>query len=82
MLSINAIFAGIDISSGRKPITYVALDHDLKVTFLERWDISQAINHLEQFERAILAVNILTGRKSTSAQRSQKIFEDLKKKIL
>jgi len=82
MSSIDTIFAGIDISSGRKPITYVALDHDLKVTFLERWDISQAINHLEQFERVILAVNILTGRKSTSAHRGQKISTDLKKKIV
>lgn len=81
MSSINTIFAGIDISSGRRPITYVALDNDLKVTFLERWDISQVINHLEQFERAILAVNIMSGRKSTSANRGQKISEDLKKKI-
>ena len=82
MSSINAIFAGIDISSGRKPLTFVALDDELKVTLLERSDISQVLNHLEQFERIILAVNILSGRKSTPVNRGQTISTDLKKKII
>lgn len=81
MSSINTIFAGIDISSGRKPLTFVVLDDDLKVMLLERWDVSQVINHLEQFERVILAVNILSGRKST-ANRGQKISTDLKQRIV
>jgi len=81
MSSKEIVFAGIDISSGRKPLTFVVLDDDLKVMLLERWDISQVINHLEQFERVILAVNILSGRKST-ANRGQKISTDLKKKIV
>ncbi len=81
MSSINTIFAGIDISSGRKPLTFVVLDDDLKVMLLERWDVSQVINHLEQFERVILAVNILSGRKSTG-NRGQKISTDLKQRIV
>ena len=81
MSSINTIFAGIDISSGRKPLTYVALDDDLKVILLERCNISQAITHLGHHKEAILAVNILLGRKST-AKRGQKISTDLKQEIV
>jgi len=81
MSSINTIFAGIDISSGRRPLTFTALDNELKVTLLERWDLSQVINHLEQFEQVILAVNILSGRKPVST-RGQSISTDLKKKII
>ena len=75
------IFAGIDISSGRKPLTFAVLDNELKVTLLERWDISQVISHLEQFENTVFAVNILSGRKSTST-RGQKTSIDLKKQII
>ena len=81
MSTKEMIFAGIDISSGRKPLTFVALDDELKVMLLERWDISQVINHLEQFEQVILAVNILSGRKPVST-RGQSISTDLKKKII
>ena len=81
MSSINTIFAGIDISSGRKPLTFVALDDELKVTLLEHGDISQVLNHLEQFEQVILAVNILSGRKPAST-RGQSISTDLRKQII
>ena len=81
MSSINTIFAGIDISSGHRPLTYVALDYDLKVTLLERCNISQVITHLGQHKEAILAVNILTGKKPTSGNRGQKVSDDLKKEI-
>ena len=75
------IFAGIDILSGHKPLTFAVLDDELKVTLLERWDISQVISHLEQSENVVFAVNILSGRKSTST-RGQKISIDLKKQII
>jgi hypothetical protein len=75
------VFPGIDISSGRKPLTFVVLDGEMKVMLQARWDISQVINHLEQFEQVVLAVNLLEGKK-TSSIRSQKISDDLKKKII
>lgn len=81
MSSKEMIFAGIDISSGRKPLTFVALDDDLKVTLIERWDTSQVITHLAQFEQVLLAVNILSGRK-TASTRGQKISADFKKQIV
>lgn len=81
MSSKEMIFAGIDISSGRKPLTFVALDDDLKVTLIERWDTSQVITHLAQFEQVILAVNILSGRRPVST-RGQSTSTDLKKEII
>ena len=81
MLTKEMIFAGIDISAGRKPLNFVALNGEMKVMQQARWDIPQVITHLEQFDHVILAVNLLVGRKSPSL-RSQKISDDLKSKII
>lgn len=80
MSTMDLIFAGIDISSGRKPLTYVVLDHDLKIILLERCDISFVIDHLAQRKKAILGVNLLFGRRSS--QNVQKVFGDIQKKII
>ena len=82
MSTIDFIFAGIDISSGRKPITYGVLDHDLKVVILERCDIAYVITHLEQHKKAMLGVNLLSKGRSVSSQSRQKICGDLRKKII
>ena len=79
---MDIIFAGIDISSGRKPITFAVLDHALKIVLLERCDTSYVIDHLDQHKKAILGVNILSGRKATSSLSAQKAYDDLKKKII
>ena len=81
MLTREMIFAGIDITSGRKPLTFVALNGEMKVMLQARLDTSQVINHLEQFEHVILAVNLLGGRKSSSTL-NQKNSDDLKRKII
>lgn len=81
MSTSDIIFTGIDISSGRKPITYAALDHDLHVILLERCDISQVITHLEQCRQVMLGVNMLLGGKSVSGKRAQRVYAILKKKI-
>jgi hypothetical protein len=82
MLTPEFIFTGIDISSGRKPITYSVLDRDLKVLLLEKCDVSYVIDHLRQYEKVILGVNILSDRRSTSSSRGQQISTDLKQKII
>lgn len=82
MSTIDFVFAGIDISSGRKPITYVVLDHDLKVVLLERCDISYVMAHLEQHKRAMLGVNLLSKGRSSSSSSGQMICNDIKKKII
>ena len=81
MLTKEMIFAGLDISSGRKPLTFVTLDDELKVLLLERWNVSQVISHLEQFEQVTLAVNILSGRKPASTG-GQTISAELKQGII
>jgi hypothetical protein len=75
------IFAGIDISSGRRPISYSVLDHNLNVIVLEKCDISQTIASLGQYKQVMLGVNMLPGATSNSLQRGQRIYTDLKKKI-
>ena len=82
MSTIDFIFAGIDISSGRKPITYGVLDHDLKVVLLERCDIGYVLAHLEQHKKALVGVNLLSRGKSVSSHSRQKIYDNIRKKII
>lgn len=73
---------GIEISSGNKPITYAALDHDLKVNLLERYSLSHALSHLEQHVNMMLAVNVSFLNRPASASGAHKVFADLEKKIV
>lgn len=82
MSTMDLIFAGIDISSGRKPLTYAALDKDLKIILLERCDISYVIDHLDQHKKVMLGVNLLLGKKPQPSQSAQKLFSDIQKKII
>src|SRR5688572_28544702 len=76
------IFAGIDISSGRKPLTFAVLDHDLKVVLLERCDIAYVIAHLDQHKKAMLGVNRLSARGTASSERGQKIYDGIREEII
>lgn len=82
MSTVDFVFAGIEVSSGRKPIIYAVLDHDLSVVLLERCDMSYVMAHLEQHKKAILGVNLPSRGRAASSQRGQKICEDIKKKII
>jgi hypothetical protein len=73
MPSNHIIFAGVDISSGRKPVTFARLDGDLNVMSLERWTNAEAISWLKEYEEISLALNV-TSR--------EEIHKDYKKKIL
>jgi len=78
----DLIFAGIDVSSGRKPLAYAVIDHDLKVVLLERCDSSYILDHLAQHKKVMLGVNLLSGRRTGSSQGVQKIHNDIKQKII
>src|SRR5688500_15627846 len=82
MLIPDFIFSGIDISSGRKPLTYAVLDHDLKVVLLERCDISYVIAHLHQHKKVILGVNRLSARGAVPSERGQKIYDGIRQEII
>ncbi len=58
MPSNSTIFAGVEISSGRKPVTFAALDDDLRVTQLAKWDISEALSQVGEHENILLAINL------------------------
>jgi hypothetical protein len=61
MTSDHIIFAGVDLSSGSKPVTCALLDEDLNVLALHKWTLSQAISCLLEFENVSLAVNPSTS---------------------
>lgn len=67
------LFAGVSISSGRKPITFAALDDRLEVVSLQQWKISEVLTCLQEYESVQLAVNI------PSSRSGQDIYHELQK---
>ena len=70
------IFAGVEFTSGRKPITFAGLGEDLNINILEKWDISQAFSYLTDGENSILTVSL------PSAKQGQQIHAELKRKLI
>ncbi len=68
------IFAGVEISSGRKPVTFAGLDNELNVQILEKWDLSEALTCLRDYESIWLAVNMPPIERD--------VDKDFKKKIM
>lgn len=58
MPSDDVIFAGVEFSSGRKPITFAALDEDLRIKFLARWSIPEVISCLGEQGKILLAMGV------------------------
>jgi len=74
-MPLNSIlFAGADISSGRKPITFAALDEDLKITIREKWDLPAALSCLQEHENVHLALTL-------PSRPGQRVYADLKNQI-
>ncbi len=69
------IFAGIDFSSGRQPVTFAALDDTLNIVLLEKYEVAHVIAHLKQYSKLTLAVNI------PSTKSQQGLYSNFKKKI-
>lgn len=61
MSSDHIIFAGVDISSGRKPATVAALDENMNVLALQKWTLSECIDSLKEYENILLAINSSTA---------------------
>jgi hypothetical protein len=76
MPSDSIIFAGVDISSGRRPLTFAALDEGLNIKLLEKWDWSEALACLSGYENAGFAINIPSGL------RRQELVADFKDELL
>ena len=75
MRSNSLLFAGVDISSGRKPVTFAALDEDSNITILERWDIPAALAFLQENKNISLVIN------KPSSKIAQRTYVDFKNQI-
>ena len=76
MPSDAIMYAGVDLSSGRKPVTFAGLDDDLRIKALEKWDISEALSYLQDYENSILMVNM------PSTRRGRDQYAELRKKAV
>src|ERR1044071_3903758 len=52
----QAVFAGAEISKGRKPVTFAALDRELNIIALETWSMPRFLSCLRDYEKILLAV--------------------------
>jgi hypothetical protein len=75
MASDAVLFAGVRISSGRKPITFAALDERLDIITLARWDIPGAVACLMEYESVQLAIH------SSSTKAGRELFQIFQEKI-
>jgi len=75
MQSNSLLFAGADISSGRTPVTFAALDEDLKIKVLEKWDVPATLSCLREYENICLAINV------PSSKIGQSTYVDFKNQI-
>jgi hypothetical protein len=75
MQSNTFLFAGADISSGRNPVTFAALDEDSNITILEKWNISAALSCLQEYKNISLVIN------KPSSKIAQKAYVDFKNQI-
>jgi hypothetical protein len=57
MPSDFTLFAGMEFSSGRKPVTLAVLDADLKIVCLETGEVGAALSRLAEYENAWLAAS-------------------------
>ena len=75
MTSDAFMFAGVELSSGRKPVTLARLDEDLRIQVLGKWDSSETLSCLQEYENTLLAINV------PSAKRGQDAYQELIKKL-
>jgi len=76
MPSDQIVFAGVELSSGRKPVTFAALDEELNVKSLEKWDTSEVLPGLQEYGNIWLAISV------PSLKREQEIYANFKKRIV
>lgn len=58
----HIIFGGVDISSGRKPVTFAALDEHVNVLALQNLTLAESIDCLKAYENILLAINPVTEK--------------------
>jgi hypothetical protein len=66
------VFAGVDLSIGRKPVTFAALDRELNILEIQKSSVSEAILCLEKYEKILLGITT-SARKPASSNFKQEI---------
>lgn len=62
MASDQPLFAGIDISTGRKPFTVAVLGDGLDILAMETEGIAEVLSLLKEYEQLSLAIHLPTSR--------------------
>jgi hypothetical protein len=75
MPSDHIIFAGVELSSGRKPVIFAALDSDLNVLPMGSWGMAEALSCLKEYQNIWLCINL------HSLQHEQELYTEFKKGI-
>jgi hypothetical protein len=75
MPSDHITFAGVELSSGRKPVIFAALDSDLSILPVENWTMDEALTCLKEYKQIWLCVNL------HSLQHEQELYAEFKKKL-
>lgn len=69
------LIAGVDLASGRKPVTFARLDEDLQVKTLEKWGVAETLSCIQEYENSVLAINTPTSKPGGE------IYTDLTRKL-
>ena len=75
MATDAVLSAGVRISSGRKPVTFAALDDRLNIVMLMKWDIADVFACLAEYERVQLAIH------SSNTKAGRGFFQDFQAKL-
>jgi len=75
MASEAVLFAGVRISSGRKPVTFAALTDRLEIVLLTQWEFSEALLCLVEHDHALLAIH------SSSTKTGHALFHNFQEMI-
>ncbi len=57
MLQSNTTFVGIDLSGGRNPITYAAVDENCQLLLLASGEVEEVVTYLSDHAAVVVAVN-------------------------
>jgi hypothetical protein len=78
MTSDHIIFAGVELSLGRKPVTFARLDEGLNIKAREKWDTSEVLSYFQQCENSVVAINLPALKQESLGA----VYTDLKRKFL
>jgi hypothetical protein len=62
MASDAVLIAGVRLSSGRKPVTFAALNDRPEIVILAEWEVSEVINCIMEYEHVVLAIHFPTTK--------------------